>query len=75
MTWCLSTRASVATVLTTHPCVSRYLRVKMLNCFEDYKTYIHIFNPILDLALPILMELTLKQQYMLCVMHSQCQAC
>ena len=28
MAWCFSTRASVATVLTTHPCVSRCLRVK-----------------------------------------------
>ena len=30
MVWCFSTRASVATVLTTHPCVSRCLRVKIL---------------------------------------------
>ena len=30
MAWCFSTRASVATVLTMHPCVSRYLRVKQL---------------------------------------------
>ena len=29
MAWCFSTRASVATVLTTHPCVSRCLRVKI----------------------------------------------
>ena len=28
MAWCFSTRASIATVLTTHPCVSRRLRVK-----------------------------------------------
>ena len=28
MAWCFSTRASVAIVLTTHPCVSRRLRVK-----------------------------------------------
>ena len=28
MAWCFSTRASVATVLTTHPCVSQCLRVK-----------------------------------------------
>ena len=28
MAWCFSTRASVATALTTHPCVSRCLRVK-----------------------------------------------
>ena len=28
MAWCFSTRASVAIVLTTHPCVSRWLGVK-----------------------------------------------
>ena len=31
MVWCFSTGASVATVLTTHPCVSRCLRVKIQN--------------------------------------------
>ena len=31
MAWCFSTRASVATVLTTHPCVSRCLRVKRIS--------------------------------------------
>ena len=30
MAWCFSTRASVATVLITHPCVSRCLRVNGL---------------------------------------------
>ena len=30
MAWCFSTRASVATVLTTHPCVSRCLRVNSM---------------------------------------------
>ena len=29
MAWCFSTRASVATVLTTHPCISQCLRVKL----------------------------------------------
>ena len=29
MAWCFSTRASVVTVLTRHPCVSRCLRVKL----------------------------------------------
>ena len=29
MAWCFSTRASVATVLTTHPCTSRCLRVNL----------------------------------------------
>ena len=32
MAWCFSTRASVATVLTTHPCVSRCLRVNTVFC-------------------------------------------
>ena len=41
MVWCFSTRASVATVLTTHPCVSRCLKVNTLRlrqygrCFAD----------------------------------------
>ena len=30
MAWCFSTRASVTTVLTTHPCVSQCLRVNTL---------------------------------------------
>ena len=30
MAWCFSTRASVATVLTTHPCVSQGFRVNVL---------------------------------------------
>ena len=30
MAWCFSTRTSVATVLTTHPCISRCLRVNSL---------------------------------------------
>ena len=34
MAWCFSTRASVAIVLTTHPCVSRCLRVKMTATFS-----------------------------------------
>ena len=39
MAWCFSTRASVVTVLTTHPCVSRCLRVKKNKnmCFSIYQ--------------------------------------
>ena len=33
MAWCFSTRASVATVLNTHPCVSRCLRVNSSSLF------------------------------------------
>ena len=40
MAWCFSTRASVATVLTTHPYVSRCLRVNQ-SCWYDLRfTYI-----------------------------------
>ena len=50
MAWCFSTRASVATVLTTHPCVSRCLRVNV-GWFMLNKAY-----PIISLnkAYPIL---------------------
>ena len=34
MAWCFSTRASVATLLTTHPCVSRCSRVKLCLWFN-----------------------------------------
>ena len=34
----------------------------MLNCFKDYKRYIHIFNHILCLTWPKSMKLTLKPQ-------------
>ena len=34
MAWCFSTRASVTTVLTMHPCVSRCLRVKMITILK-----------------------------------------
>ena len=47
----------------------------MMNCFNVYKRYIHILNRILDLAWPKLMKLTLEQQYMLSVLHSQYHAC
>ena len=40
MAWCFSTRASVATVLTTHPCVSRCLRVNFNPRMGKYN-YIH----------------------------------
>ena len=35
MTWCFGTRASVATVLTTHPCVSRCLGDIQSICFGE----------------------------------------
>ena len=47
----------------------------MLICFKDYKRYIHILNHILDLAWPKEMKVTLEQQYMLSVIHSQNHAC
>ena len=39
MAWCFSTRASVATVLTTHPCVSRCLRVKRPQYYNMLLSY------------------------------------
>ena len=37
MAWCFSTRASVATVLTTHSCVSRCLRVNLYGqLYQEY---------------------------------------
>ena len=36
MAWCFSTRASVATVLTTHPCISRCLRVKWKSLYFEW---------------------------------------
>ena len=52
MAWCFSTRASVATVLTTHPCVSRCLRVNL--CAEAISFKLkdpmvkpaHVYSPI-----------------------------
>ena len=51
------------------------LTVNMLNCLKDYQRYIHISNHILDLAWPKQMKLTLEQQYMLSVLHSQYHVC
>ena len=51
------------------------LTLNMLNCFKDYKRYIHIVNCILDLAWPKLMKLTLELHYMFSVLHSQYHAC
>ena len=50
------------------------LTLNMLNCFKDYKRYIHILNRILELARPKLTKLTLGQQYM-SVLHSHYHAC
>ena len=49
--------------------------LNMLNCFEDYKRYIHILRRILDLAWPKLTKLTLEQQYIFHVLCSQYHAC
>ena len=56
MAWCFSTRASVATVLTTHPCVSRCLRVKQLNIVVQCDDIITrtIFSEILIIDTPSL---------------------
>ena len=49
--------------------------LNMLNCFKDYKRYIHILNHISNLAWPKWMKLSLEQHYMLYVLHSQYHAC
>ena len=54
MAWCFSTRTSVATVLTTHPCVSRCLRVKMVShkCYgiSDLWQLAYLFKNLLRLV-------------------------
>ena len=45
----------------------------MLNCFKDYKRYIHILNHILS-GLTQVIKLTLEQQYMLSVQHGRYHA-
>ena len=47
----------------------------MLNCFNDYKRYINIFNHISDLIWAKYMKFSLEQQYMLSVLHKQHHAC
>ena len=51
------------------------LTLNMLNHSKDHKRYIHILNPILDLASPKLAKLNLEQQYVLSVLYSQYHAC
>ena len=60
--WCYMAQLSISTL-------------DMLNCFQDYKRYIHILNQILDLAWPKLIKLILEQLYILSVLHSQYHAC
>ena len=51
------------------------LTLNMLNCFKDYKIYIHILNFILDLAWPKQIKLTLEQQYTFSILHRQYLGC
>ena len=55
--------------------IIQVLTLNRLNCFKDYKRYIHILNHILDLVWHEYMKLTLEQQYMLTVLHNQYHAC
>ena len=48
--------------------------LNMLNCFKEYKRYIHVLNCILDLAWGSI-KCTLEQQYMFFALHSQYHAC
>ena len=51
------------------------LTFNMLNGFKDHRRYIHILNHIFNLAWPKLMKLTMKQQCIWSVLHSQYYAC
>ena len=42
------------------------LSLNMLNCFRDYKRFIHVLNLISDLAWPKWVKLTLEQQHVVC---------
>ena len=42
MAWCFSTRASVATVLTMHPCISRCLGVESINSLSPWRCECYI---------------------------------
>ena len=66
---------SVNCVLWKRPRGEGVLTLNMLNCFKDYERCIHILNRILDLAGPKWVKLTLEQQHMLSVLHSQYHAC
>ena len=74
--WCLFHNCTTQGMLfdTWFTYHSGILTLNILNCFKDYKTYIHILNRILDLAWLKCMKLTLEQQHMLSVLHSQCHA-
>ena len=51
------------------------LTLNMRNFLKDYERYIHILNPILDLAWLNQMKLTLEQHYLLSVLQRQYHAC
>ena len=66
MAWCFSTRASVATVLTTHPCVSRCLRVNyqrgpVTNTFNVIAIHYHIDVFVQDCSISIANTLEILQ--------------
>ena len=71
--WCAM--ASVITCMIDWFNLVNFLTLNMLNCFKVHKGYIHILNPILDLSWAKLMKLSLEQQYVLSVLHSQYHAC
>ena len=47
----------------------------IVNHFKEYKRYINIWYPILDLVCPNEIKLILEQQYMLSVLRNQDHVC
>ena len=59
----------------TTTCKQVAVTLNMVNCFKDYRRYIHILNHILHLASFRYLKLTPKQQYILPVLLSQYHVC
>ena len=58
-----------------HQCVGFWLTLNMLNCFKDYKRYIHISYHIFEFAQQKKTNFTMEQRYKLPVLHRQYHAC
>ena len=76
MAWCFSTRASVATVLTTHPCVSRCLGVNRKlyiiieeNVFEIVRKLVAILSQPQCVIDSFYHTLQTRDMYTLCFCH------
>ena len=69
------TGSALQGLISTMPSNSISLTLNMLDCFKDFQGHICNLNRIFNLAWPKLMKLTLEEQYMLPVQHSQYHAC